>query len=72
MSLPEQLKMLRERQRMTVEQVAEAIGMHPAKYFLFERGDRLPNDIQLAKLAKLHGVTFQRLEREKGAHNESV
>ena len=59
MTLGERLKELRTIRSMTLEQVAETMGMSAAlTVWRWEAGEREPQLARLAALAKVYGVTL--------------
>jgi transcriptional regulator with XRE-family HTH domain len=47
----------RERRDVTGEEIAAGVGVTPAAYSRWERGERTPSEAWVQKLAKFFGVT---------------
>jgi transcriptional regulator with XRE-family HTH domain len=60
---------MREEQRLTVEELAEKSGVSVTTIRVAERGQRVPSDDTVARLARPLGLTFDeawRLQRGRG------
>lgn len=65
--LKDQLKLLRERKKLTKKQIADAVGITERAYITYEYGQRDVSTELLAKLADFYGVTTDYLlGRETG------
>lgn len=61
MGLPENLKYLRKITRLPQREMAEVIGVKLGTYQKWEEGRSEPHICMLVNLAKLHGVTVDKL-----------
>jgi transcriptional regulator with XRE-family HTH domain len=62
--LPQKLRILRERQKMSLQDVGNALGVSRVFVYRLEVGERKPNVKMLMKIAQLFGVTMDQLARD--------
>jgi len=63
------LKLLREENHMTMNQIANEIGLTPAAVSYYENCKRSAQPVQLARLSKLFGVTIDWLLGQSDVRN---
>lgn len=66
MAFPENLRLYRERGKLTQRQLAELVGMTQQTIFRYEDGSRIPNFYDGAKIARALNITCEELLSTSG------
>jgi len=72
MNITEKLKEIREKNALTMKEVAESVGLNPATYRNYESGRLEPNLTTLCKLADFYHVTADYLLGREDEKNTTI
>jgi transcriptional regulator with XRE-family HTH domain len=66
MSIGKNIEKIREEKGLLQKNVAAAAGLHPANYYKTEKGEREPSIEALDKIARLFGMTVDKIIHYEG------